>query len=112
MNTFVLNENHNGSSCMICGKSTDSRDRRILHSSSPIHVLPVLKRFMYDAVERELVDRKHIQKCPIHWRTFIKKFQIEFYNILAYSGIFFSLHCKNLSFRFLWIMKLKSRYVF
>ena len=32
---------------------------------------------------------KHIQKCPIHWRTFIKKFQIEFYNILTYSGIFF-----------------------
>ena len=32
---------------------------------------------------------QHIQKCPIHWRTFIKKFQIEFYNILAYSGIFF-----------------------
>ena len=30
----------------------------ILHSSSTIHVLPVLKSFMYDALERELVDRR------------------------------------------------------
>ena len=43
---------------MMCGKSTESGDRRILHSSSTIHVLPVLKRFMCDAFERELVDRK------------------------------------------------------
>ena len=26
----------------------------------------------------------HIQKCPIHWRTFIKNFQIEFYNIAEF----------------------------
>ena len=33
-----------------------------------------------------IVKLGHIQKCPIHWRTFVKK--SKFYNILAYSGIF------------------------
>ena len=28
----------------------------------------------------------HIQKCPIHWRSYTKIFQIEFFNILTYSG--------------------------
>ena len=36
------------SSCIMCGKC----------SSSTIHVLPVLKRLIYDAFERELVDKR------------------------------------------------------
>ena len=46
------------SSCIMCAKCTASGDCRILHSSSTIHVLPVLKRFMYDAFGREIVDRR------------------------------------------------------
>ena len=51
---------------MMCSKSTDSGDRRIL---STIYVLPVLKRFMYDAFERELVDRKFLATLSLDARS-------------------------------------------